>query len=101
LKAVFPWLNALRRRRSPTAGHWEADSSCSPNTVRPSAVHERRHAIILATRPPRQKPPSVSHGISSLFTPCRSSCARPSPSTTAPSSPPLAAARARDRDLLL
>jgi len=92
LKAVFPWLNGHPPRPSarPRA-IGKPTRSCLQNTVRsrwPCLSGEHGSSW----RPGRAiEPPSVWHSISFGCLPrCRNSCARPSPSTTAASSPAIA-----------
>jgi hypothetical protein len=92
LKAVFPWLNGhpLRPSARPRA-IGKPTRSCSQNTGRPrSPCLSGEHGS--SWRPGRAtEPPSVWHSISfGCLRQCRKSCARPSPSTTAASSPAIA-----------
>ena len=71
-----------------TPGHWEADLMLfSRYGQAVLTVHERTSRLLLAVRP-INKAARGSHAISSdCLAPCRSSCAGPLPSTTAPSLP--------------
>ena len=71
-----------------TPGHWEADLRlCRSHRPAVLTLHERHSRLLLAVRAPGKAAAPIAPALSRLLAPGRRPGARPSPSTTAPSSP--------------
>jgi IS30 family transposase len=74
-----------------TCGHWEADLMMFAKYGQAIlTVHERKSRLLLAIRLTSKAAHGVARHLVNLFGACRRRCVRPSPSTTAPSSPAIA-----------